>query len=542
MTINGRDIFGDQPKRTIPGSLEELEELIAEANRVEAEEDAKDAESDAPPAPAPDAGWPEPEELNAELPCVPEFDERLLPESLRPWCIDLAERMQVPLDLPAVAAIAALGAAIMRRARIQPKVKDTEWTEYPNFWGAIVAESGLMKSPVMDAAIAPLLRMEALWRVEYESEVANAKANQRVAKIKERAWEQMGLAALKKDKDAKLAIQPDDSNVPEPQPKRIVTTDATFEKMHAIVANNSAGMACWRDELPGWLATLEKPERKSERQFYLSGWRGHTQYNIERIERGSIFVPHLCVQVFGGIQPGPLRSYLADVLHGGPTDDGLIQRFSLLTWPDFNGVWRYVDKWPDSKARQTAVDIYERLVQMDVEEGRCLRYSPDAQELFVEWLPEHQRKVLSLDTPPIMRTHLAKYRKTMPALSLAFALAETDTNIVSLESAQRAAAWCDYLEPHAYRLYASKLVPEMAAAQTLVRKLKAGWHGKEKGFFTVRDVYRPQWSGLTNKDEARAALFVLVEYGWVRRVPNAKDKEGRPSELYAINPQVGGTR
>ena len=83
--------------------------------------------------------WPKPEPLGAELPPVPMFDAGLLPDALRPWCTDISERMQVPLDFPAVAAVAAMGAAVMRRAELQPKALDSTWTEYPNLWGAIVS-------------------------------------------------------------------------------------------------------------------------------------------------------------------------------------------------------------------------------------------------------------------------------------------------------------------------------------------------------------------------------------------------------------------
>jgi hypothetical protein len=46
-------------------------------------------------------GWPKPEPLQGELPPVKAFDPTLLPESLRELAVDVAERMQVPLDFVA---------------------------------------------------------------------------------------------------------------------------------------------------------------------------------------------------------------------------------------------------------------------------------------------------------------------------------------------------------------------------------------------------------------------------------------------------------
>jgi len=65
-------------------------------------------------------GWPEP--LPTALPDVMPFDLELMPESFRPLVKDVAERMQVPLDFPAVAAIATIAGVTTRRAVIQLEV------------------------------------------------------------------------------------------------------------------------------------------------------------------------------------------------------------------------------------------------------------------------------------------------------------------------------------------------------------------------------------------------------------------------------------
>ncbi len=78
-----------------------------------------------------------------------------------------------------------------------------------------------------------------------------------------------------------------------------------------------------RDELTGWLAQLDKQGREGERGFFLQAWNGDGGFTIDRIGRGSIHVPAVCVSLLGNIQPGRLRGYLSEVLEGGPTDDGL---------------------------------------------------------------------------------------------------------------------------------------------------------------------------------------------------------------------------
>jgi putative DNA primase/helicase len=75
--------------------------------------------------------WPDPQPLPGGLPGVPAFDEHLLPDALRPWLTDIAERAQVPLDFPAAAVIVPLSSALGRRCGIYPKRHD-DWLVVPN--------------------------------------------------------------------------------------------------------------------------------------------------------------------------------------------------------------------------------------------------------------------------------------------------------------------------------------------------------------------------------------------------------------------------
>jgi predicted transcriptional regulator len=77
------------------------------------------------------------------------------------------------------------------------------------------------------------------------------------------------------------------------------------------------------------------------------------------------------------------------------------------------------------------------------------------------------------------------------------------------------------------------------AAISLAKKLTKGWK-RENGKFTIRDVYSNDWSGLGTPDEVRTAVRVLEDAGWVR-AEKSKSETGRPSEVYAVNPKIGGT-
>src|ERR1035437_7193232 len=103
----------------------------------------------APGAEGEPSAWPDPQPLGCDLPPVKAFELSLLAEALRAWVADIAERMQVPLDAPAVCAVVALAGCVSRRAVIQPKAADTSFQKVPNLWGGIVLPSGFLKSPVL---------------------------------------------------------------------------------------------------------------------------------------------------------------------------------------------------------------------------------------------------------------------------------------------------------------------------------------------------------------------------------------------------------
>ncbi len=478
--------------------------------------------------------WPEPQPIGSELPPVLPLNEELLPEALRPLCADVAERMQVPLDFPSVAAVLCLAGATNRRARIQPKAEDSAWLVVPNLWGGIVAAPGFMKSPVVHAITAPLREVSELWRAEHESEMAAHAEAVKLSELRRRAWEQKVIQAEKAGKETPL--RPDDSTA-EPRERRLIVNDCTFEALHKIMADNPAGVMVVRDELTGWLASLDRQGREGERAFCLQAWNGDTDHTIDRIGRGSIHVPACCMSMLGGIQPGRLRSYLCDALRDGPSNDGLIQRFQLLIWPDSATTWNYIDRPPNARASAAAKEVYRRLAAMDAEFPARLRFAPDAQELFVAWLSELEAKVRGDELHPALVAHIAKYRSLMPSLAALFELADGGLEVISLAHTRQAAAWCEYLESHARRVYSCVAAPALRAAAELARRIRGGWRA-DKTSFRLREVYLCGWSGLDTPGLARAACQALEDADWLRRIdPVLSPDGGRPAEEYAINPR-----
>jgi hypothetical protein len=308
---------------------------------------------------------------------------------------------------------------------------------------------------------------------------------------------------------------------------------------------NPAGIFVIRDELAGWWSALDRAGREGERAFCLQAWNGDTSHTIDRIGRGTIHVPGCCMSMLGGIQPGRLRSYLTDALKDGPSNDGLIQRFQVMVWPDTESGWEYVDRTPDSVCEQEAARVFRNLVKLDPANPMVFRFGRQAQERFIDWLADLEGKVRGDDLHPAFISHLSKYRSLMPSLALLFELAEwaagnSGMDTISLEHARKAAAWCDYLESHARRVYSCVVTPQLRGARELAEKIQKRKVGAD-GCFCCREVYLKGWSGLDSPEAVKQAADVLQDAGWVRGLSDESGPlGGRPSNRFAINPKVFG--
>lgn len=479
-------------------------------------------------------GWPVPAQLPDTLPPVMAFDPQLLPEEIRSWVMDIANRMQCPPDFPAVGAIAALSSLIGARAVIQPKAKD-DWQVVPNLWGLIIGNPGVMKSPALSETLRPLGRLEADAREAWEAEKEVWDLDVRVAELQNEANARDAKAiALKDPAGAREKLKPIDIPASPPE-RRFIVNDATVEKLGEFMSVNPWGFMAYRDEIHGLLKGMDREGQEGARAFYLQGYDGNQGYTFDRIGRGTVRIERVCIAMLGGIQPGRIQSYVRDAVAGGAGDDGLLQRFGLTVWPDVAGGFKNVDQWPDTPAKQRAGDVFARLAALEViGEPRVWRFDDGAQAMFNEWREEFEPQVRGGDLHPALVAHLSKYRKLVPALALVFAMIDSpDAGVVSVEHLGRALDWSEYLRTHAERLYSAAVMPETGAAKALLAKIRSGALGST---FTPRLVVQKCWANLGTTEVVRKAAEMLVDYDWLHR--DVLQTGGRPSERYEVNPRV----
>lgn len=515
--------------------------VMASAAEVEQEIADRQAEAqrrrEGKPATTPADAWPEPQRLPDGLPPVEPVTINLLPEVFQPWIEDIADRMQCPPDYPAIGAMVALAGTVGKQIGIRPKRKD-DWTVIPNLWGGVVGRPGVMKSPALTEILKPLQRLEIAAKEEFEKETFAHLAGKVIAEEQDKVSRGKIRAALKNGEDAaQFAQEALESEQSEPIRRRFLVNDPTVEKLGELLNQNSNGLLLFRDELTGFLRTLDKEGHENARSFYLESWNGDSRYTYDRIGRGTIEIEHACLSILGGIQPGPLLDYMRSI-----PDDGLMQRFQLLVWPDIIGDWHDVDRWPNSDAKNAAYAVFERLANLDTstieatqDDGAIpyLRFADDAQDLFSEWRSELEKRLRQDDLPLALEAHLAKYRSLIPTLGLLIHLAEGKPGPVDLYALERACAWGEYLESHAKRIYAPMIAPDRIGARALAKRLLAGDLSDR---FTLRDVYNRDWSNLNNRDAAHKAAMTLLDLDWLSE--EIEQTGGRPRTWYVVNPRI----
>lgn len=543
------DFGTDRPERVSDfndvATLRGLEAVRATIEAVTKGEHQPETEN----TPAGDSGnWPVPQPLPDGLPPVAAFDLAMLPDTLRPWAADICERVQCAPDFVAAAIMAGLGSIIGHKVGIRPQAR-TDWTVTPNQWALVVGRPGVLKSPALEAALSPIKRLAALATEAHQAEAKGYARAVKLAKLKAEEGEKAARKVLARAPETDVSDYLDGDEPEPPALRRYIAVDSNAASLGELHRQNPNGLLVHRDEMVSLLKGLDREDQAEARGFYLTGWNGDSSYTFDRIGRGlNLHIPAVCLSLLGSTQPGRIAEYIRHAVKGGAGDDGLIQRFGLLVWPDTGGDWRNVDRWPDGEAKRAALKVFETLDTLDPEtigaqrdtgmdgepEGLpYLRFDADGLELFTDWRTSSlEPRLRGGELHPAMESHLAKYRKLVPGLALVLHLAGGGTGPVSERATLQALAWAEYLETHAHRAYASVTMPEVGAAKAILSRIRKGDLPRT---FASWQVWRPGWAQLTDRGQVADALGLLLELDWLSATKS--ETRGRPGTVYEVNPR-----
>lgn len=289
---------------------------------------------------------------------VPPIPLDSLPAAISSYAKDQAELMGCDHSILAMAALVAAASCLDDGLQIQPKRHDPTWCESARLWVAVVGSPSSKKSPAIGKAIHPVRMIDTARREKSRGELSN--------------WDIQHAARKKGSKDD----TPLEGPVPDRPPlKRALVEDTTVEAMSEILKDNPQGVLCVRDELTGWLGSMDaykgsKAGASADRANWLELYNGGPR-SVDRLVRGSINIPNWSACLIGGIQPDMLRRVVAGMGH-----DGLLQRFLPVIACSTSSVG--VDRVPDMLAIERYRELFEHLAAV-VPSQEPVRLKEDAQ-------------------------------------------------------------------------------------------------------------------------------------------------------------------
>lgn len=355
----------------------------------------------------------------------PELPRGLLPPVIESFAREQGELMGADPAGLAMAALTVCAAAIPDRVKLQVKVHEHGWKESARIWTALIGPPSTKKSPILRRASAPLLKLDKRLHEAYARQCAEY---------------------------AKLSKEERESADP-PKKERLRIEDITIEAAQEILKDSPDGVLCLNDELTGWFGGMDKYNGGGkgiarDRGFWLSAFNGQPAV-VDRIGRGSTFIPNLSISLLGGVQPEPMRALLRESM-----DDGLIQRlFPIILRSAVLGSDVEYDNSEYS-------DLIEKLRDQRFrgKEEIIVKFSDQAQQVRRQLEADHLEMAWLETVNPKLGAHIGKFDGLYPRLCLIWHCIENASwgaiEEITADTARRVARFLhEFLLPHAAAFY-----------------------------------------------------------------------------------------
>ncbi len=487
-----------------------------------------------------DAPWgvPDPSLIASEPIPPPLVPPNVLPPRWSQWTADAAEGAGAPMAFVACALISAAGAMIGNSRWASPWAP---WKEPPAVWCALIGRPSSGKSPAQDQVSALLTRVEAALNVDIEDRRREQKRQATEAEERIKLWQSEVREAAKLGSPAPH-LPPGLVMPPPVQRRRVYSTEPTCEKAARLSAANPRGLLLLRDELAGWLASMDRYSNAAggDRAFWLQSYGGRP-WTPDRVKDGDdeIHVPHLLWGILGTIQPDKVSTLLMS-----GDDDGLSARL-IYCWPA-----PLPPRRPDRVADNDAA--FQRLMRLrmlewsEAPEPRVVPFSPVAAAAIQEW--RCGVAVIEAESSGLMLSWVGK----LPGLSVRLALvlellAWTETPEGTPEPAEiseRAALAAitflsEFALPMARRTLGAAALPE---AEKDARRL-ARWLVRRNPLPAIVNSrtlrHMGDGPGISSAERMDAALAELHAAEWVRPAPVRSGGIGRQRKDWHVNPAIG---
>lgn len=315
----------------------------------------------------------------------------------------------------------------------------------------------------------------------------------------------------------------------------IYTSDATVPALTEKLKDNPRGILMLNEEFSSWIGAIDSADR-GESAKNRGDWlqlRDGGPRQIDRIQRGSVYVPNWGASVLAACTPDGIAKQMKNM-----PEDGLIQRFvpCIMGTPD-------LDADGDCTAE---IKLWEQCIrwahQFTSIPRHPVRLSPEAREMF-EWERKEQRK-LTMATEGFAQAyaaHLGKHPGMLAEIALTFHVfagrGEPGPEI-DAQTMGTAILYMRRVRKHAYYLYSAILStsPAFELAQALARSIVAA----DEPMTTVgRDWMTQHCQAFKKADDRlrREAVQLLEDADWLEAGSGARGYGGWPSK-YAVHERV----
>jgi replicative DNA helicase len=474
-----------------------------------------------------DGEWEEPMALGMAPQQLPTFPVEVFPGWLADQVQAVADDIQVPIDLPATIALAALAAVAAR----QIEISADSWVTRGNLYLVVASPPGQGKSPVFSAMTSCLERLQASLAMSLAPDVAKAELSKRIAEKQARKAEEKG------DVDEAWVHHQQAMSVDVPKPPRLIADDATPEALTKLLADNGGRMAIMSSEGGVFDLMTGRYSDSSNMEVYLKAWSYDSIY-VDRIGREPEHVEHATLTIGLTVQPMVIQRLANKPELAGR---GLTSRFMYSLPPSNVGRRDMTKRRADRSAQQQVYDakltsLYHDLAAYQTP-GRLSMSDADVDKFYAwrqsielrrdeggdlrplsEWTSKLEQSVLSL----CGLLHLAYGGRHHGPL---------DEGVVDL-----ALIVADYWIEHAFAVHDLWGTDDTLAG---ARSILAWAHDDGVGTFTASEVHKKLRSRFDRIADVAEPLTLLVERGWVRPLfdgPMKLGVRGKGSPGFAVHP------
>ncbi len=303
---------------------------------------------------------------------TPSFPLEIFPKAIRDIIEALEEYENYNVDFTSASFLTVFAAAMGNTWSVRFM---TGWVSRPIIYMVLVGSPSCGKTPPLQQAVAPLLKLDGEYDMIYCKEMETY-----------RRWERMS------------AKQRERHSLPEemkmPKRKCLVVVDSTVEALIGALRDNPRGVLIYKDEIDSLLSNFNR-YNGSDEGYFLSLFSGTPFKYSRKSNNEHIFLANPYCSIIGTTQPGRLGEQFG----GKRMMNGFSSRF-LKVYPEIDKM----PSWNDTAMPDGVLEEWERIIRKVItvtpstdQEGKAtsieLLFSQEAKLRVIQWKDEVNNKV-----------------------------------------------------------------------------------------------------------------------------------------------------